>query len=93
MFFSKKPKVKDPYAELVKCETCKHMIHFADAQEIPLQHSGINIIGATKETYCPTHKKPYDSIFINFDHSRFYYRNMAVRADGTPIGYKKEKID
>ncbi len=87
--------VKDPFADKVKCGTCKHWIDKVDAQEITVS----TIFGVGFKTYfCPMHKLPYTIARHYFTGGDLggksyikYYVELEVSKDGTPVGYTKIK--
>jgi hypothetical protein len=84
-------KQKDPFADKVKCEVCKHWIDKVDAQKVKKVWEGR--YSTTDDLfYCPEHKRPYDKMFTSLCSIGItYFKTMIVSEDGTPVGYKKIK--
>lgn len=76
----------DPFADKVKCETCKCFLDRRDAQQVKVY----GYLPIT-EYYCQVHKKPYSEVSMN--HFPFkYFALVEVDRDGIPITSKKKKV-
>lgn len=84
-------KCSDPFANKVKCETCKHWLDKDDTKKVPVfySHNGYEIF-QDNLYYCPEHKKHYEKKVLSKDKYRFY-NLLEVDLNGNPIGYKKIK--
>lgn len=81
MFFKKEKKCPDPFADKRKCAECKAYFDLDDMSPVCLD-------GMYTEFYCPAHKKPYTKYNFAFS-GVYYFAEMQVDENGTPIGYKK----
>jgi len=77
--------IPDPFADKVKCETCKCWVDKKDAQI----QSGISFMGRYSDYYCQAHKKPYDRMINCFP--PIYLKELSVDENGEPVGYIKIK--
>lgn len=87
MFNPFKKQKEEPKQELVKCETCKHLIERGDAQLLSTR-------SFLRYYYCPEHRKPYDGYSYDSEFRIHYFKTIPaqtieVNEDGKPIKKKK----
>ncbi len=88
---------KDPFADKVKCEECRHWVDNIDAY--PVLHNDLCRFRYTSpvsssETlwYCKLCKKEYFKITTDGLGETRYYKEIEVDEKGEPIGYAKINV-
>ena len=88
--FRKHPIIALPPSTII-CAQCGHVVAKDRAYSVEFAYNRYN--SPTTIWYCGDHRKPYDHKQFCDDSNMKYWKLLEVAEDGTPVGYRKHKVN